>query len=295
MAYLASLVALLQAVTQLLAFSLKNPGLPQSFHESVLSQARQAVSLATEALRPSGPVVSPVPHPTVASIPQEAFTSERKIFAKPVYDLATLEVLVHQAVNRERERIGIAPLYLDSKLSSVARLHSVDQVNDNMRTTNPDKACNYPQIRHEGLTDAGFFLGDRLKNASVGFRRAGENIAISPVTKDLIYRYESIEGPVVCPEESPEQIPVSASAEEKKRIISSNIERAASALNSVHTVAWVSQNWLTPTEVVEELVRGWMHSSGHRAHIEDPYFRETGVGAAEVNNFFIVTQVFLEK
>ena len=75
------------------------------------------------------------------------------------YNMA-LEVL--ELVNKERAAAGLSLLTLDSSLSKVAESHSVDMARNNY-------------FSHTNLNGLSPF--DRLKNAGISYKTAGENIA----------------------------------------------------------------------------------------------------------------------
>jgi len=52
-------------------------------------------------------------------------------FFRPNIEISTLEQLIHNNVNEQREAVGLKPLILDSKLSDIARKHSQDMVENN--------------------------------------------------------------------------------------------------------------------------------------------------------------------
>ncbi len=58
-------------------------------------------------------------------------------------------------------------------------------------------------------------------------------------------------------------------------------------------VKWLF-TFATRAEIEESIVEGWMDSEGHRKNILKTNYTETGVGIARINDFFIVTQVFIE-
>lgn len=102
--------------------------------------------------------------------------------ARGVEPLVAWEFAVEQELlrltNTERQKAGLAPVALDTRLQSVARLHSLDQA-----------AKNYSAHRSpEGKEPA-----DRLRAAGIAFNLEGENIrwvssrAPSAVANDMMY------------------------------------------------------------------------------------------------------------
>jgi uncharacterized protein YkwD len=214
-----------------------------------------------------------------------------KILPKPHYDLYSLEKSIYVLINEERKSKNIQPLEFDDTLSNVARKHSIDQAESNRFTTDIQKPCSYPIIRHEGLTNAGFDISERLDNASVNFRMAGENIVILSISKDSIYTSNA---PILCPTLSLTEIPKDAKKEERLKIIKDNISKAERLLESIPYVKWVNREWHDLDTISKRAVNSWMESDGHRKNVLNGKFTKTGIGAAEVNGFIIITQVFIE-
>jgi uncharacterized protein YkwD len=77
------------------------------------------------------------------------------------------ELRLLELLNQERGLVGASPLVLDHSISEVARLHSEDMwQRQYFSHTNPD-----------GLSPF-----DRMRNGSIDFLRAGENLALAPNT-----------------------------------------------------------------------------------------------------------------
>ncbi|MBI2011034.1 MAG: CAP domain-containing protein [Candidatus Colwellbacteria bacterium] len=203
-----------------------------------------------------------------------------------------LELLIFQGINQEREKENLEPVVLDSNISDVARAHSRDQARDDEKTTDPDKPCAYPIIRHQGLTTNGFDLGDRLRTDSVKFKVAGENIALISGFRKLSYLAAKR---VVCPkfEFESEEIDKDLSELEQKTIIWESVDEAEELLEEVPEVEWVNIERLSPEEIAEKTVKGWMDSPGHRANVLNEKYERTGIGVVEVNGYYILTQNFV--
>lgn len=78
---------------------------------------------------------------------------------------------VLELVNKERAKNGLSALKLDNKLNAVATAHSKDMATRNFFShTNPD-----------GLSPF-----DRIKNAGVSYKTAGENIAVGQKTPQQV-------------------------------------------------------------------------------------------------------------
>lgn len=271
-------LSLLAALSRLLAFIAANPSLSPEIKANAVSVSQKAIALAERTLAQQSPQ-------------HTAASDDFRIVPKPIYDLYTLERTINAMINDEREQQNLDPLELDETLSGVARRHSEDQAATNRLTTDMQKPCSYPMIRHEGLTAAGFNLGERLDSASVRFRRAAENIAILSTAKNFVYRARVS---VTCPNPGLEEIPKTGSEDERQAAVRANIARARAVLAAIPNVRWVNREWYDLDTIARRAVTGWMESAGHRANILNPHYRQTGIGAAEVNEYVIITQVFLE-
>ncbi len=49
---------------------------------------------------------------------------------------------------------------------------------------------------------------------------------------------------------------------------------------------------LSPEELANEIVQGWMESPGHRENILTNYFSHTGIGIAQKGIYYYITQIF---
>jgi hypothetical protein len=58
---------------------------------------------------------------------------------------------------------------------------------------------------------------------------------------------------------------------------------------------WVKVTWMKQGDIENEFIESWMNSPGHRNNILTTDFDEAGVGVAEVNDFIIATQVFIQR
>lgn len=282
-----SLFLLLEAIAQLLAFVAANPGISPEMRENALRLADRGVTLAQEAVvahQQRGGELSP----PADRVPQG---SQLRIVPKPEYDLRLLERRIHSLINDERSRLLLRPLELDETVSRVARAHSEDQAVTNRLTTSMQKPCVYPIIRHEGLTEAGIDLAERLDFRRILFRRAGENIAALSTAKNFMYRAPIA---VICPSAPIQKIPPNAVSAEARRIVLENIRSAEAALLRVAEVEWINQEWHGLETIALRAVTGWIESPGHYANIANEHFTRTGIGAAEVNRYIIITQVFVE-
>jgi uncharacterized protein YkwD len=273
-----STLSLLAALAKLLAFVAANPSLPPEITSNAVAISQKAIVLAQNTLAEQ-------------TLRNAAANGDFRIVPQPIYDLYTLERTIHAMINDERKQRGLTPLELDETLSRVARRHSEDQAATNRLTTDIQKPCAYPMIRHEGLTDAGFDLGERLDSAAVKFRRAAENIAVLSSAKNSVYRAPAS---ITCPNLSPQEVPKTGTEQEKQAVVRANIARAQNVLATIPTVRWVNRDWYDLDTIARRAVTGWMESEGHRANILNEHYRQTGIGASEANGYIIITQLLLE-
>lgn len=219
--------------------------------------------------------------------------SQLQLWPKPSYDLSLLALRTQEAINREREKASLATLLWDDALLWVAYEHSKDQAGDNAEITNPVLLCHYPLIRHEGFI-SGFTLKERLVNNSIVYRTAGENIAILPVIKNFIYEYPAEIPAPTCPKIENFQSGADPN-EEAARKYSDILARSQEAVKNLKPVKWVNQEWATPEELVEKVVKGWLNSPGHRKNIMNPGFNLGGMGVVAVNDYLIFTHNFIGR
>jgi len=231
------------------------------------------------------PPSKPVELPTPASFHLEP---------KPSYDEAVLAQKIHDLVNNERAKAGLAPLVWDWQIAQVAFLHSADQARDNQELTDPDILCNYPLIRHEGFL-FGYSLKERFDNKNLAFRRGGENIGILSAVKDLVYQFPQDNPPAECPDIP--TFPVGdGTQEERTALYQSIFQQSLEAVRGADRgIVWVNRSWHSADEVAVRIVEGWMNSPGHKANILTPYFDSDGIGVVAVNDFFVITHDFVDK
>ena len=209
---------------------------------------------------------------------------------RPAYDTAQLERATFDAVNAQRVANGLGPLVWDDRIASVARAHSIDQSSDNTVITNPNKPCLYPFIRHEGFV-AGLHVGDRLDSANIPYRLAGENIIILPVTKNLMYRAE--QAAPACVDMPTVEGSASETIDQARARIANDLAQRLALMQGQPDLNWVNREWKTTDGVAAESAIDWMQSPGHRQNILTPQFVKTGIGAAFVNDYLIMTQAFV--
>ena len=120
-----------------------------------------AVPTAVPTAKPTAkPTAVPTAVPTAKPTQQPSATTASE-FERRVLDL----------VNEERAKNGLKPLVWSDELANVARKHSQDMATRNFFShTNPD-----------GLSPF-----DRIKNAGISYRAAGENIAAGQTTPEAV-------------------------------------------------------------------------------------------------------------
>lgn len=298
MTIITQLILLLHVIAQLLTAVQQRPQLSPVFRQSVISQAQKAIELAQKTILEEqqktvrvSPILIPIPSP----ISSATTSSFYRIEPKPNYDLSQLAMLVFDKINYERKIRGLRELTFNLQLSQIAQAHSEDQANDNLWSTDIDKPCSYIFIRHEGSGNTNFSLGDRLRNAFVPFQEARENIAGMGMTEHLTYQRNANDGAIECREFTPAPIPEHSTSEEAQRIIRSNIELSKEIFQPVSSVIWINREWLEAHEIASKSVTGWLNSPGHKDNLLAPNVTETGIGTAMVNDYAIITQVFLKR
>jgi len=298
MTTITQLILLLQVIAQLLTAVQQRPQLSPIFRQSIISQAQKAIELAQKTILEEQqktvrvfPILIPIPSPTSSATTSSSYRVE----PKPNYDLSQLAMLIFDKINYERKTRGLGELTFNFQLSQIAQAHSEDQANDNLWSTDIDKPCSYIFIRHEGSGNRDFSLGDRLRNAFVPFQEARENIAGMGMTEHLTYRRNANEGAIECPEFNPAPIPEHPTSEEAQRIIQSNVALSREIFQPIPSVIWINRKWLEIHEIASKAVTGWLNSSGHKENLLAPNVTETGIGTAIVNDYAIITQVFLKR
>jgi uncharacterized protein YkwD len=213
---------------------------------------------------------------------------------KPQYDLKKLAKDIQNLVNKKRLEFGLNPLYWDDELSFVAEEHSLDQTKDNIELTNLETPCHYPIIRHEGFTQMGYSLKERYNSRNIKYIYGGENIAMLPASKDLLYIHLSSEPLLEC-KKVPKFLPGQGTEEERKALFRSVFNSSLEAARGVASVQWVNRKWRTYEELAELTVDGWMNSPGHKDNILRREYTVAGIGIATVNDYLIITHNFVGR
>lgn len=276
-----------------------NNGISTTGYVGPLTRAKinEEIKISRQALEYSRSQIIEIQKPTPINqinpqpTPEQKSTSSYQIFPKPSYDLKILSFKIHDLINQERNKYGANPLLWNEKLTQTAALHSQDQAKDNIQLTNPDFLCHYPIIRHEGFS-FGFYLKDRLLNQGISYHLAGENIALIPTAKNLMYEY-SLNNPLADCLDIKKFEPGEETIEERTKLYQEVFNESIKAAFSNLRVKWVNKEWYSAEELAEKAVNGWMNSAGHRENILNPNFISSGIGIAEVNDYLIITQNFI--
>lgn len=210
------------------------------------------------------------------------------------YDLKGLAKDIQSLVNKKREEYNLNPVYWDDELAEVAREHSADQAKDNIELTRQDTPCHYPIIRHEGFTQMGYSLKDRYSSRNISYIYGGENIAMLPVSKDLLYMHLTREPMIEC-KKVDKFLPGHGTEEERTSLFNSVFNNSLVAARAVPAVRWVNRKWRTYEELAELTVGGWMNSPGHRDNILRKEYTVAGIGIAPVNDYLIITHNFVGR
>lgn len=242
------------------------------------------VLLITAVLLSFLPGTKPRPYsesmPNTLSTPEAQYESpaEGSVWKDPV--ISQVEKNIHALINLQRTAEGLQELAWNDGLSAVAREHSRDLAEENALLTEKNMLCYYPMIHHESALSGGTHK-ERLENQSIHyFLLSGENIILVS-TWDKRATYDADEADCMELDIYIEDIP----AELEKRI---------ALANKTKRVRW-KFHYISQEELEKSIVTGWMGSPEHRNNILNGDYTEAGVGAARINDFYIVTQVFIER
>jgi hypothetical protein len=209
---------------------------------------------------------------------------------------------IHQLINNERVKKSLSPLRWNKDVAQVAEAHSRDLAEENQAITNNKATCDFPLIHHEGI-EFGLYQDDRLQNSGVyDFQSSGENIALITKTQTTAHGLSAQEQEKIiqCPEKRASvnnefELPGSGNVEQIRKIINSEIQKREDYLSQEIEISNISQTGLAKEDIARQTVEGWMNSPGHRENILDSDYNQAGIGVAEVNQYIIVTQVFIKK
>ncbi len=220
-------------------------------------------------------------------------------------DTLTIEKIIFELVNQERVNKGLAALAWNEEVAAVAREHSENLAEENKGFTGSEISCDYPMIHHEG-SDFGIYHSERLNNREVYYySSAGENIALySRGIIKVIYRAnDPILNKIYACEEKregmDEQFNKALEEEENKanklEIIKEEIKKRTEEFKKESKATILEIEWFTDKEIASGLVGEWMNSLGHKENITNEDYDEAGIGIAYINNYIIVTQVFIKR
>ena len=113
------------------------------------------------------------------------------------------------------------------------------------------------------------------------------------MTKELIYQAEKA-APACAPTPETEGVP-GETAEAARVRIEGIIKERVALMTGQEKLHWVNREWKGAAEIANESALDWMNSPGHRHNILTPEFAEGAIGAAVINDYIIMTQIFLEK
>lgn len=222
------------------------------------------------------------------------------------YDIGRAEKSTFELVNKERSAAGLPALRWNEELSAVARRHSWSLAKENMDITSIRKICDFPIIHHEGL-DFGHYQDDRLNNKGIYyFSASGENIVLTPAVSQMSYLTtdKQDDKSAQCGKIRQERKddfkdkngdPDESRFAEKEKVIREEIARRAELLKREQSIVPATIGWHSLTEIEKDSVRSWMDSPGHKANILNKDFDEGGMGAAYINGYVILTQVFIRR
>lgn len=219
-----------------------------------------------------------------------------------------MEKNVHDLINKERIANGLSSLVWNSELANVAREHSANLAKENISLIDINVRCSLPLIHHEGTDlDFGLYTQDRLDNRGVYYLSAsGENIALMPIIQGGKYNYDNTQNSQNEIEDCSsffnnlnsdfkKKLEETTSATEKIKLIQDQISYRENLVSKQSKIELFDLDRNTNSEVEQSAVTGWMNSPGHRANILTAIYNESGVGIAEVEDYLILTQVFITK
>jgi uncharacterized protein YkwD len=251
--------------------------------------------LALQLLDPPEPRVFVPPLPpqetdTISpNLPSEGMLIVENGTAGPVQELnlsssyASMEANMFDLVNGQRAINRIGELEWSDELAAVAREHSHNLAKQNEPLTERDLLCYVPLVHHEGF-DFGLYHDDRLENRSIyNFASSGENIFLaSSWTSRKTFDVDSAE----CNYDLEQPV----GEEEIKKELGNWLDY----VENMTRVSWLF-TFATRSEIEQSILDGWMQSPGHRENILNSKFTKSGIGIQKANDFFIVTQVFIEE
>lgn len=211
-----------------------------------------------------------------------------------------METAIHQLINRERASHGLSALKWNDVVAAVAREHSENQAAQNRALINSTKVCSFPFIHHEGI-DFGINHSQRLNSRNIHyFSASAENIALIPQIKEAFYRGNG-ETSTDCPSllaqlnKTYDRAKETLSDQAKIDLVKAENAKRQKLTEASETISLTKVSYHEPSELETTAVNGWMNSPGHRKNILNGEYDEAGVGIAQVNDYLIITQVFIKK
>lgn len=237
-----------------------------------------------------------------------ANTHLEKIIDASSYDppLPTeMEKNIHDLVNQQREANGLKSLKWNDYLAGVAREHSVNLAKENVNLIANNIKCSLPVIHHEGF-DFGLYSQDRLKSRKIYYFSANaENIALIPeIASTKYYIRGDFAGTdiddcnsffIAINSDLKDKLEDDGTEEEKRSIVENEIDYRKKLVENQPRIDIDEINRKSSKEAENEAVIGWMNSPGHRKNILTARYDEAGVGIAEINDYLIITQVFITR
>lgn len=237
------------------------------------------------------PYESPFAPEPVISEPFSQLDSNGVI--EPDLNLSQLEFRMHEAINEQRISNGLAPIQWNSAIASVARRHSNELAYENIDLADFYLIFPDPYISHEGFS-TGFHHNDRLNFAKVYyFSASAENVLAHPFSKNKTYAM--FEAPVEPPEIELPVGPANETNVQTLQRLRTYLDQKHERIKTVPRANWKTVDWETIEQIVQGGVNQWMNSPGHRKNILNAEYDEAGIGIAQVNDYLIMTQVFITR
>jgi uncharacterized protein YkwD len=218
-----------------------------------------------------------------------------------IVNYSQMEKKIFDLVNDERIKNSLQILAWNDQIADTARKHSQNQAAENAQLIKTDKLCSYPFIHHEGSI-SGLYQNDRLNTENIFyFSASAENIALIPKIKEVRYETGIDLKPQNCQKEInelnanyEEQINSAETSSSKISLLKQEISSRTNLLNKEQSIKILGVSYNTESQSETEAVTGWMNSPGHRANILNAEYDEAGMGVAEINGYYIITQVFIK-
>jgi uncharacterized protein YkwD len=272
----------------------------QSLVEYTFHSGGEAVNLYRKIGLPiSNKNLAKIPIGFITSTPASNPSSTQKNTSSPLLTLMAKQI--HDKVNIERIKFGLGKLAWNDGLAETARLHSQDQANENQNIIIQTKLCSYPFIHHEGQV-FGLYHNNRLNSQKIyNFSASAENIALIPSIKEATYAADNIPK-IDCQSELnklntnyEEHIDEVKTNQEKTNLLLQEIASRKFKTEQSPTITLWQTTYNQPEEVEQEAITGWLNSPGHRRNMLNAEYDQSGVGIAQVKDYFIITQVFTKK